>query len=89
MMVTFFLCEKCKKPIGGSLRYGCICGREIEVLEAAIRYIRKGWGANCKKESKEWFTEGGCKSCFAKRVIDFLKINIAFAKEELAEELSV
>lgn len=50
---------------------------EVTVLKRAIYYIKKGWGARCKKED----FEPDCGECQARVAIDIMKKSIGLAKE--------
>lgn len=55
---------------------------EIEAFKKVIKYIKKGWGADCADEDPNWMFDAGCTSCHAKRVIQFLENHISLLEEE-------
>jgi hypothetical protein len=51
--------------------------KEINTIKATIKYIKKGWGADCKDYNKD------CPNCEAKKVVEFLEEHIIIIKEDI------
>lgn len=51
---------------------------EILTYKIAIWFIRRGWGASCADLDENWWRIGGCGSCKAKKVIEFLEDSMDF-----------
>ena len=70
------------------MKPGYIPYEEVAVLRAAIFFIKKGWcSPTCKKDRDEnWFHDGGCASCHAWDVVEFLEKSIEYAKEAKEEK---
>jgi hypothetical protein len=47
---------------------------EVQVMQLAIWFIRRGYGADCPDYSE------GCKSCQAKEAVEFLEYTINLIK---------
>jgi hypothetical protein len=56
---------------------------EIATLKAAIKILKRDWGGNCPDLDENWWADGGCASCRAKKTIEFIKDHIKMAEDEL------
>lgn len=49
---------------------------EKAVYRLAIWFLKRGYGADCPDLDENWMHQGGCPSCQARKVIDFLEDTI-------------